>query len=97
MKKIAAILLTLCLMLGIVSAALAAGAPKIIKQPEDTTTDKRGTATFTIKVSGAKGITWKFINPENGEEILASKISKLFKGLKVSGVNGSKYSLSAVV
>ena len=87
MKKILALLLTLCLVLGIASAALAAGAPKITKQPVSATTDKNGKVTFSLKVKNAKGITWKFINPENGEEILASQISKLFKGLKVSGQN----------
>ena len=97
MKKILALLLALCLVLGIVSAALAAaGAPKITKQPVSATTDKNGKVTFSIKVKNAKAITWYFINPANGEEITARNISKLFKGLKVANPNGTNLTLKKV-
>ncbi len=49
MKKIVTLLLVFCLVLGVASSALAAGGPKITKQPESATTDAKGKVTFTIK------------------------------------------------
>ena len=98
MKRIVSLLLVLCLVLGVASVALAAGAPKITKQPESAVTDKKGTVTFQIKLKNFKngGITWKLINPATGEIINASKISTVFKDVKVSGPNGYKLTLKKV-
>ncbi len=73
MKKLLAFLLVLCLALGLASVALAAG-PKISKQPESATTDEKGTVTFKLKASGYKGLTWRFVNPETGEETPGKKL-----------------------
>ena len=85
-KKIIAFLLIFCVMLGMVSAALAAG-PKITQQPESATTDEKGTVTFKLKATGYKGVTWRFVNPETGEETPGKKLGSLFKEIKISGVN----------
>ena len=98
MKRVVSFLLVLCLVLGLASVALAAGAPKITKQPESAISNKNGTVTFEIKLKNFKngGITWKLINPETEEIINASQIATVFKGVKVSGANRTKLTLKKV-
>ena len=95
MKKLLAFLLVLCLALGLASVALAAG-PKISKQPESATTDEKGTVTFKLKASGYKGLTWRFVNPETGEETPGKKLGSIFKQIKISGVNKTSITLKHV-
>lgn len=92
MKKLTAFLLVFCLVLGLASVALAAG-PKITKQPESATTDEKGNVSFSLKVSGAKGITWRFVNPETGEEITGKNLKTVFKDIRVNGPNGQTIKL----
>lgn len=95
MRKLTAFFLVFCLVLGLVSVALAAG-PKITKQPESATTDEKGTVSFSLKVSGAKGITWRFVNPATGEEITGKKLNSVFKKIHVYSPNGAKITLKSV-
>ena len=96
MKKLIAFILALCLLLSLSAAAFAAGGPKISKQPESATTDEKGTVVFKIEASGYKGLTWRFVNPETGEEYTANTISKVFKKIKVTGPNKATVTLKKV-
>lgn len=70
MKKIVSLLLVICLVLGIASVALAAGAPRINRHPESKTTNKNRQVTFTIDAENfsQKESGWRFVNPATGEE-----------------------------
>ncbi len=96
MKKFAAFLLVICLVLGLSVSALAASGPKIAKQPESATTDEKGTVAFRVSASGFKGLTWRFVNPATGEETPGKKLNSLFKKIKISGVNGVTITLKNV-
>ena len=95
MKKLIALLMTVCLVLGLASVALAAG-PRITQQPQSATTDEKGTVTFQIKASEYKGLTWRFLNPATGEETTGKKLNTVFKKIKVAGPNGPKITLKNV-
>ena len=84
MKKIFALILVFCLVLGISSAALAAGAPKIIKQPTSQTTNKKGSVTFTFSARNydANESGWRFVNPATGEEYTGPQMRDLLKEYK---------------
>ena len=84
MKKIVALLMVLCLLLGISSAALAAGAPKITKQPTTQTTNKKGTVTFTFaaKNYNTNDSGWRFVNPATGEEYTGPQMRELLAEYK---------------
>ena len=79
MKKILAMILVLCLLLGISSAALAAGAPKITKQPTSQTTNKKGTVTFSFSAKNynTNDSGWRFVNPATGEEYTGPQMREL--------------------
>ena len=94
MKKLISFLLVFCLVLGVASVALAA--PKITKQPESATTDEKGTVSFSIKASGYKGLTWRFVNPATGEETTGKKLNSIFKKIKVANPNGHTITLKNV-
>lgn len=85
MKKLIALLLSLCLVLGVSSAALAAGAPKIYKQPESKVREKNNQVTFSISADNydQKESGWRFVNPDTGEEFnvvqLRDEVFKEFK------------------
>ena len=96
MKRTIAFLLCLVLALAVSVPALAAGAPKISKQPETATVSEKGTVSFSIKATNFRGLTWKFVNPETGEEFTGKTISSAFKGLKVDGANKQKITLKKV-
>lgn len=85
MKKIVSLLLILCLVLGIASAALAAGAPRINKQPETQKTEKNRQATFKIDAENfsQKESGWRFVNPATGEEFTVVQLrDEVFKADK---------------
>jgi hypothetical protein len=69
-KKFVSLLLVLCLVLGIASVALAAGAPRINRHPESKTTNKNRQVTFSIDAENfsQKESGWRFVNPATGEE-----------------------------
>ena len=96
MKKCIALILTVCLVLSMTVTALAAGKPKITEQPESATTDEKGTVTFKIKASNIGGLTWRFVNPETGEEITGKNLPKKIKGVKVEGANKKTIKLKNV-
>ena len=97
MKKIVGVVLILCLVFTFAAEAFAAGKPVITKQPETSTTSKKGAVSFSISVKGTvSSYTWYFINPENGEKISGKKLSSVVKGVKVNNPNSKKITLSHV-
>ena len=94
MKKIVALLLICCLTLGL-ATAYAAG-PKITKQPEFGKSKTETTVVIEIKAKSYKGLTWRFVNPDTGEELTAKELSKAFDGIKVKNPNKSKITLEKV-
>lgn len=98
MKKLIGLILALSLVFSFAADAFAAGRPKITKQPETATT-KKGKAVFSITVTGTvDSYTWYFTDPSTDETISGQKLqkSKRFKGLKITGYNGKKMTLSKV-
>ena len=97
MKKIISLVLAFCLVLAFASEAFAAGKPTITKQPETSTTSKKGAVSFSISVKGTvDSYTWYFINPENGEKVSGKKLSTVFKDVKVKSPNSKTISLTHV-
>ena len=93
MKRVLVFLLMLCMLLGCFTSAFAK--LEILEQPVSQTVKERGKATFSFKVTKQQqmGITWYFVNPDNGEEITGKNIRKTFKGLKVTNPNSQKMTL----
>ena len=97
MKKTVGLILALCIVFVCVAGALAAGKPKITQQPQTQTTSKKGSVSFTIKVSGKiSSITWHFVDPATGNDYTGKQLPKAVNGVKVSSPNGQKISLSRV-
>lgn len=94
MKKIVALLLICCLTLGL-ATAYAAG-PKITKQPEFGKSKSETTLVIEIKARSYKGLTWRFVNPDTGEELTAKELAKSFDGIKVKNPNKAKITLEKV-
>ena len=97
MKKTIGLILVFILVCAVAANAFAAGKPKITKQPETATTNKKGTVSFSIKTSGTvKSIIWHFIDPETGNDYTGKKLSGAVKGVKVSSPNGKTITLKKV-
>ncbi len=95
MKKVYALLLALCLLLGAVSVAAADGAPKFKKLLTTQTTDKKGTVSFSFRaVDFNSGLSsWHFVNPETGEDRTGPELRKFFsdvKGFSLSASNNKQ-------
>ena len=74
MKKILGLILTLCLVFVVAADTFAAGKPAFTKQPENGTTNKKGTVSFQIKTTGSvNSITWHFIDPATGTDYTGKK------------------------
>ena len=95
LKRLIAVLMILCLMLGFSTVAMAAK-PVITQQPETMTVKKGGTVSFTIKAKNANSITWHFINPMTGQDLTGKQLSKSIPGVKVVSPNGKKITLKKV-
>lgn len=97
MKKIIGLILVFVLVFAVAANAFAGGKPKITKQPETATTNKKGTVSFSIKTSGTvKAIVWHFIDPATGNDYTGKKLSSAVKGVKVSSPNGKTITLKKV-
>ena len=97
MKRILAMILTVCLVLGIAASALAAAKPEFSQQPKSATTSKKGTVSFSVKIKGTvSNITWYFVNPQTGEKITGKNLKKSFKKINVSNPNSKKITLKKV-
>ena len=97
MKKIIGLILVFVLVFALAANAFAAGKPKITKQPETATTNKKGTVTFSIKTSGTiKSIVWHFVDPATGNDYTGKKLSGAVKGVKVANPNSKKITLKNV-
>ena len=97
MKKITGVILVLCLVFLLAVDAFAAGKPAFTKQPVTSTTNKKGSVSFSVKTSGTiQSLTWYFIDPETGNSYSGKQLSKAFKGLGVAGPNSKKITLKKV-
>ena len=75
MKKIIGLVLAFCLVFSLVAGAFADSKPTITKQPETSTTSKKGAVSFSISVKGTvSSYTWYFINPATGEKVSGSQL-----------------------
>ena len=92
MKRLVVLLLAFCLVFGIATSALAAGAPQIKKHPASQTTDKKGSVTFSLQASKYTDISWHFVNPETGDDYtgkqLRDELLKDVKGFQISVAQG---------
>ena len=97
MKKITGVILILCLVLVLAVDAFAAGKPAFTKQPVTSTTNKKGTVSFSVKTSGTiQSLTWYFIDPDTGSTYSGKQLAKAYKGLGVTGPNSKKITLKKV-
>ncbi len=97
MKRIPGLILALCLVFVLVANAYAAGKPAFTKQPVTSTTNKKGTVSFSVKTSGTiQSLTWYFLDPETGSSYTGKQLAKTFKGLGVTGPNSKKITLKKV-
>ena len=97
MKKILGLLLAFCLVFILAMDAYAAGKPSFTKQPVTSTTNKKGTVSFSVKISGSiKSLTWYFIDPATGNSYTGKQLAKAVKGVKVTGPNSKKITLKKV-
>ena len=96
MKKIAALVIVFCFVF-LLSAEAFAAKPSIKKQPETATTSKAGSVTFSVTATGdVTSYSWFFVNPKTGKKISGKKLPKKVKGVKVTGANRPKITLSKV-
>ena len=98
MKKTIALVMMFCFIFLFAADAFAAK-PAIKKQPETATTTKSGSVSFSVTVSGdVTSYSWFFVNPETGKKISGKKLpkNKTVKGVKVSGPNRPKITLTHV-
>ena len=84
------IMLTACI------PAQAASAPEVITHPEPQIVIEGGKCTFTASAKGDTGITWRMQSPDGSEDFPLTDAPKHFKGLKVSGKNSDKLTLSNI-
>lgn len=97
MKRIIGLALAFCLVFALAVNAFADSKPTITQQPVTSTTSKKGSVSFSVKVKGTvSSYTWYFINPATGEKYSGRQLSKAVKGIKVSNPNSKKVSLSKV-
>lgn len=94
-KRIISMLL-LIMMLACMPSAQAAGAPEIVTQPEPQIVIEGGSCAFTASASGDTGITWRLQSPDGSEDFPFTDAPTHFKGLKVSGKNSDKLTLSDI-
>ena len=99
MKRIIGLVLVCCLVFSVAAGAFAGSRPKITKQPESATTDKKGTVTFSIKTSGTvEVISWHFVSPDGSTDVTGKKLSAAVEGVKVKDnkTNGKSITLKNV-
>ena len=96
MKKILGLILVFCLVFALTADALAA-APQFTQQPKTGTTNKKGSVSFSVKVKGTRiSYAWYFIDPETEKQYTGKELIKAVKGVKVSGSNKAKVTLTKV-
>ena len=95
MKKWISFLLAACLVLGI-SGASAATKPRIMDQPVFADSGSGTAIVIKITVKNAEGLTWRFVNPQTGEETTATKLPETFPGISVTGPNRQTLTLENV-
>ena len=96
MRKRIICLLLLLVMLPCIPAAQAASAPEVITHPEPQIVIEGGKCTFTASAKGDTGITWRLRSPDGNEDFPFTDAPKHFTGLKVSGKNSDKLTLSKI-
>lgn len=76
--------------------ALAAGKPEVVTQPEPQIVIEGGSCVFTAAAKNDTGITWRLQSPDGSEDFPMTDAPQRFKGLKVSGKNSDKLTLSNI-
>ncbi len=95
-KRIISLLTLLVLLATSLTVAHAAGGPTVVTQPEPQIVIEGGKCTFTASAKGDTGITWRLQSPDGSEDFPLTDAPKHFKGLKVSGKNSDKLTLSNI-
>lgn len=95
-KKIISLLMLLTLLVSCISVAQAASAPEVITHPEPQIVIEGGKCTFTASAKGNTGITWRIQSPDGSEDFPFTDAPQHFRGLKVSGKNSNKLTLSNI-
>ena len=95
-KKIISLLMLLMLLASCIPVAQAASAPEVITHPEPQIVIEGGKCTFTAAGKGHTGITWRIQSPDGSEDFPFTDAPKHFRGLKVSGKNSNKLTLSKI-
>ena len=95
-KKIISLLMLLTLVMSCFPVAQAASVPEVITHPEPQIVIEGGKCTFTAAGKGHTGITWRLRSPDGSEDFPFTDAPKHFSGLKVSGKNSNKLTLSKI-
>lgn len=95
-KRIISLLTLLVLLATSLTVAHAASRPTVVTQPEPQIVIEGGKCTFTASAKGDTGITWRLQSPDGSEDFPLTDAPKHFKGLKVSGKNSDKLTLSSI-
>ncbi len=95
-KKIISLLMLLMLLASCIPVAQAASAPEVITHPEPQIVIEGGKCTFTAAGKGHTGITWRIQSPDGSEDFPFTDAPTHFRGLKVSGKNSNKLTLSKI-
>lgn len=82
-KTILSILLILCLVLPLAGAA--ADTPVIDRQPESVIVKESDDCVFQVMHGNTETFLWRFVDPDSGRTVLASKAPDEFPGLRVDG------------
>jgi len=94
-KRIISLFLLLVMLTACIPAQ-AASAPEVITHPEPQIVIEGGKCTFTASAKGDTGITWRLRSPDGSEDFPFTDAPKHFSGLKVSGKNSNKLTLSKI-
>ncbi len=95
-KKVVSLLMLLVLLMSCIPGAQAAGKLEIVTQPTPQITLEGGSCTFTASAKGNTGITWRLMTPDGSEDFPFTNAAEHFPGLKVSGKNSDKLTLSNI-
>ena len=93
-KTVLSLLMILCLLLPLGCAS--ADAPVIDRQPESVSIKENEECVFQVAHGAAETFLWRFVDPDSGRTILATKAPEEFPGLEVDGAQTDRLSLKRV-
>ena len=94
-KRIISLFLLLIMLTACIPAQ-AASAPEVITHPEPQIVIEGGKCTFTASAKGDTGITWRLRSSDGSKDFPFTDAPKHFRGLKVSGKNSNRLTLSKI-